>query len=141
MPSRATRIDDTDFCYFPDKEPNTVVFNMPASKNNGLKTVRFKDRELASLETTNGQTLYLSPAPSFWQYFRPCLFPILGFFIPWEITGTGLPDYLANNATQYLLAAPVDGSSWTAQMAVSAVSAQAEADKEIWIAAQGALPG
>jgi hypothetical protein len=61
--------------------------------------------------------------------------------VTWEITGTGLPDYLANNATQYVLAAPVDGSSWTAEMAVSAVSAQAEADKESWIAAQGSLPG
>jgi hypothetical protein len=48
-----------------------------------MKTVHFENREITSIETQDGQTLYPTPAPSAWLYLLIALFPILGFFIPW----------------------------------------------------------
>jgi hypothetical protein len=56
----------------------------------GIKTINW-DRDqvwkdasgIYSIETTDGQTLYPTPAPAAWEYLLIVLFPILGFFIPW----------------------------------------------------------
>ncbi len=40
-------------------------------------------KEVSSIETEDGQTLYPTPSPALWTYFLIALFPILGFFIPW----------------------------------------------------------
>ena len=50
----------------------------------GIKTIAWgKDFGVRYLETEDGQTLYLTPAPSAWLYLLVALFPVLGFFIPW----------------------------------------------------------
>lgn len=38
-----------------------------------------------SIETTNGQTLYPTPAPGAWSYVLIAILPLLGFFIPWGV--------------------------------------------------------
>ncbi len=50
----------------------------------GIKTIHWtENREVASIETEDGQTVYPTPAPSASLYCLIALFPILGFFIPW----------------------------------------------------------
>jgi len=50
----------------------------------GIKTIHWtKDNEIESIDTTDGQYLSPTPAPSASSYLLIALFPILGFFIPW----------------------------------------------------------
>jgi len=50
----------------------------------GIKTVYWTaNLQAASIETTDGETLYPTAAPSAWLYVLIALFPVLGFFIPW----------------------------------------------------------
>jgi hypothetical protein len=50
----------------------------------GIKAIRWdKDYRVESIETEDGLTYYLNPAPAAWLYLLIALFPILGFFIPW----------------------------------------------------------
>ena len=57
--------------------------------------------------------------------------------VKFDISGTGLPDYLATNSTEFHLdplEATADGGSvWTASDAIAAVKEQAEAQKAAWI--------
>lgn len=39
--------------------------------------------EVYSIETTDGQTLYPTPAPRAWSYALIAILPVFGFFIPW----------------------------------------------------------
>jgi hypothetical protein len=56
----------------------------------GIKTINW-DRDqvwkdgsgIYSIETTDGQTLYPTPAPSAWLYLLVVLCPVLGFLVPW----------------------------------------------------------
>jgi hypothetical protein len=50
----------------------------------GIKAIHWtKTLGVESIETDDGQTLYLTRAPSAWRYLLIALFPALGFFIPW----------------------------------------------------------
>ncbi len=52
----------------------------------GIKAIRWdKDYRVESVETEDGLTYYLNPAPAEWEYLLIALFPILGFFIPWGV--------------------------------------------------------
>lgn len=52
----------------------------------GLKIIHWSESfEVQSLETTSGDTLYPTPAPSSWSYILVALLPLLGFIIPWGI--------------------------------------------------------
>lgn len=71
------------YCYMPLNDPNAFYYT-PSETNSGeMKTVHFENREIASIETTNGQTLYPTPAPDVWSYFLIAILPVLGFFVPW----------------------------------------------------------
>ena len=71
------------YCFIPIADSNAADYTASELNNGGIKTVHFENRELASIETQDGQTLYPTPAPSAWLYLLVALFPILGFFIPW----------------------------------------------------------
>ncbi len=50
----------------------------------GIKTINWAENYgVYSIETTDGQTLYATPAPSAWEYLWIPVFLFLGFFIPW----------------------------------------------------------
>jgi len=52
----------------------------------GIQTVLWtKDYAVESIVTESGETLHPEPAPSFWQYLLPLVFPVVGFFIPWGL--------------------------------------------------------
>lgn len=57
----------------------------PSQVNNGgITTINWSHGYgVASIETTSGETLFPTPAPSAWLYLLVALFPLLGFFIPW----------------------------------------------------------
>jgi hypothetical protein len=71
------------FCAISIDDPHAFFYRPSESNSNGMKTVHFENREITSIETQDGQTLYPTPAPSAWLYLLIALFPILGFFIPW----------------------------------------------------------
>jgi hypothetical protein len=49
-----------------------------------IKTIHWaKGLVVKSIEASDGQTLYSTPAPSAWMYCLIALLPILGFLIPW----------------------------------------------------------
>jgi hypothetical protein len=73
------------YCFIPVDDPNAADYTPSELNNGGIKTVHFENREIASIETQDGQTLYLTPAPSAWLYLSVALFPFLGFFIPWGV--------------------------------------------------------
>jgi len=60
----------------------------PSELNSGgIKTVYWTGNlEVASIETTDGETLYPTPVPSLWLYLLITILPVLGFFIPWGAT-------------------------------------------------------
>lgn len=50
----------------------------------GIKTISWgEDGSVESIETSDGQTLYPTPAPNRWAYLLVALSPIFGFLIPW----------------------------------------------------------
>jgi hypothetical protein len=52
----------------------------------GIKTIAWgKDFGIRYFETTDGQTLSPTPAPSTWLYLLGALFPVFGFLIPWGV--------------------------------------------------------
>jgi hypothetical protein len=52
----------------------------------GIKAIHWdKNGGIESIETTDGQTLYPTPAPAAWEYLLVALLPIGGFFIPWGV--------------------------------------------------------
>lgn len=52
----------------------------------GIKTIHWtKAYGVESIDTVDGRTVLPEPAPSFWQYILPSVFPVLGFFIPWGL--------------------------------------------------------
>lgn len=52
----------------------------------GIQTILWtKGYAVESIVTEDGQILHPEPAPSFWQYLLPTVFPVLGFFIPWGL--------------------------------------------------------
>ncbi len=52
----------------------------------GIKTIHWtKDNDIESIETTDGRTVYPTPAPAAWEYLLIVLFPVFGFFIPWGV--------------------------------------------------------
>lgn len=57
----------------------------------GIKVIHWtKDYGIESIETGDGQTLYPTPAPTWWTYFLLAFFPLIGFFIPWgAVRGIG----------------------------------------------------
>jgi hypothetical protein len=71
------------YCFIPIDDPNAADFTPSELNNGGIKTVHFENREIASIETQDGQTLYPTPAPEAWQYLFVVFLPILGFFVPW----------------------------------------------------------
>ena len=71
------------YCFTPIADPNTADYTPSELNNGGIKTVHFENREIASIETLDGQTIYPTPAPSAWLYLLAALFPLLGFLIPW----------------------------------------------------------
>jgi len=73
------------FCFWPTNESNAVDYILAESNSSSLKTVHFKNRELASIETTEKHTYYPTPAPSAWMYAEIALLPLLGFCLPWSI--------------------------------------------------------
>lgn len=73
------------YCFIPVDDPNAADYTPSELNNGGIKTVHFENREIASIETQDGQTLFLTPAPSAWSYLSVALFPVLGFFLPWGV--------------------------------------------------------
>ncbi len=52
----------------------------------GIEIIHWtKDYRVESIETEDGQTLYPTPAPSAWSYIFIAAFPVLGFFVLWDI--------------------------------------------------------
>ena len=50
----------------------------------GIATINWSnDYEVASIETSDGETLSPTPAPAAWEYLLVVLFPVAGFVIPW----------------------------------------------------------
>jgi hypothetical protein len=50
----------------------------------GITTINWgHDYEVASIETSDGETLSPTPAPAAWEYLLVVLFPVAGFVIPW----------------------------------------------------------
>jgi hypothetical protein len=71
------------FCYTPIADPKVSDYTPVELNADGIKTVHFENRAIASIETQDGQTLYPTPAPGAWSYAGIALLPLLGFFIPW----------------------------------------------------------
>jgi hypothetical protein len=69
-----------------DHDRNELDYSASEPNSSGIRTVHFENREIASIDTTDGQTLYPTPAPSAWLYLLIALWPVLGFFIPWGAT-------------------------------------------------------
>jgi hypothetical protein len=71
------------YCFIPIDDENALDYT-PSELNSGaIKTVHFENREIASIETQNGQTLHPTSAPAAWMYSLIVFFPVFGFFIPW----------------------------------------------------------
>ena len=65
-----------------DKPPADSDTSTP--NEDGIKTIHWTDGfEPESIETTDGRTLYPTPAPGLWSYVTIAVLPLLGFFIPW----------------------------------------------------------
>jgi hypothetical protein len=71
------------YCFNPINDPNAFDYTPSELNSGGIKTVHFENREIASIEPQDGQTLYPTPAPAAWLYLLIALFPVLGFLIPW----------------------------------------------------------
>jgi hypothetical protein len=77
--------DNPPYCFSPINDPNTFDYTPSELNSGGIKTVHFENREIASIEPQDGQTLYPTPAPATWLYLLIALFPVLGFLIPWGV--------------------------------------------------------
>lgn len=72
-------------------QPGTVRFDestsvpIPSQVNRGgIATINWShDYGVESIETSDGQALFPTPAPSAWDYLWIPLFTLLGFFVPW----------------------------------------------------------
>lgn len=52
----------------------------------GIQTILWTNGyAIESIVTEDGQILHPEPAPSFWQYLLPSIFPVCGFFVPWGL--------------------------------------------------------
>lgn len=71
------------YCFMPIDDPNAANYTPSELNSGGIKAVHFENRETASIETQDGQTLYPTRAPGTWSYVLIAILPILGFFIPW----------------------------------------------------------
>lgn len=73
------------YCMFPIDDPNAADYTPSEVNNGGIKAVHFENREIASIETPDGQTHYPTPAPGAWSYLLIAILPVLGFLIPWGV--------------------------------------------------------
>ncbi len=73
------------YCIVSNDDANAADYSPSASESAEIKTVHFENRQIASIETQDGQTLYPSPAPGTWSYLLIAILPVLGFFIPWGV--------------------------------------------------------
>lgn len=71
------------YCFIPESDPNSMEYTPSESNSSGMKTIHFENREIASIDTVEGQTLYPTPAPGVWSYFLIAILPVLGFLAPW----------------------------------------------------------
>jgi len=71
------------YCFIPINDEHATDYTPSELNSGGIKTVHFQNREVASIEPQDGQTLYPTPSPSAWLYLLVALFPVFGFFIPW----------------------------------------------------------
>jgi len=71
----------------PSTADSYAEFQTPLSSEvnkGGIRTITWAAQsEVYSIETTDGQTLYPTAAPSAWLYLLIALLPLLGFLIPW----------------------------------------------------------
>jgi hypothetical protein len=81
LPTGATIVPP--YCYMPNDDPDAFYYTPSELNSGGTKTIHFENREIASIETTDGQTLYPTAAPGVWPCFLIAIFPVLGFFVPW----------------------------------------------------------
>jgi hypothetical protein len=73
------------YCLIPINDERATDYAPSELNSGGIKTVHFQNREIASIEPQDGQTLYPTPAPATWLYLLIALFPVLGFLIPWGV--------------------------------------------------------
>jgi len=71
------------YCFIPINDERATDYTPSELNSGGIKTVHFQNREVASIEPQDGQTIYPTPAPSAWLYLLIALLPFLGFIIPW----------------------------------------------------------
>ena len=71
------------YCAISIDDPHAFIYTPSESNSNGMETVHFENREITSIETQDGQTLYPTPAPGAWSYYMIAILPLAGFFIPW----------------------------------------------------------
>ena len=66
----------------PNDDPDAFYYTPSELNSGGTKTIHFENREIASIETMDGQLLSDGSA---WcvAVFPNCDFPVLGFFVPW----------------------------------------------------------
>lgn len=74
---------DAPYCFIPASDTNETDYEASESNSAGIETIHFENREIASIETREGQILYPTPAPGAWSYFLIAILPVLGFFVPW----------------------------------------------------------
>jgi hypothetical protein len=71
------------YCYIPDDHLNALYYTPSESNSGGIETVHFENREIASIESQDGQTLQPTPAPPARSYVLIAILPVLGFLLPW----------------------------------------------------------
>lgn len=71
------------YCFIPVDDPNASDYTPSELNSSEIKTAHFENRDIASIETTAGQTVYPTPAPVWWAYLLIGICPVLGFFLPW----------------------------------------------------------
>jgi hypothetical protein len=76
----------------PDLPPGFIPYQpMPADSPSepnwgGIKIIHWtNDIDVESIEMSDGQYLFPTPAPAAKTYFLAALLPVLGFFIPWGL--------------------------------------------------------